>query len=87
MPYISPELRPPIQEAGEELASRILELDVKAQDGAFNYAVTSLLKSVYPETYFNFNRAIGVLECIKQEYYRRDVAPYENRKIEENGDV
>jgi len=30
---------------------------------------------------------MGVLECIKQEFYRRAVAPYEDKKKEENGDV
>jgi len=30
---------------------------------------------------------IGVLECVKQEFYRRKVAPYEDIKIIENGDI
>lgn len=30
---------------------------------------------------------LGVLECVKLELYRRVAAPYEDRKIEENGDV
>ena len=30
---------------------------------------------------------IGALECCKQEYYRAVVGPYEDIKIEENGDV
>jgi hypothetical protein len=29
----------------------------------------------------------GVLENIKQEFYRRAAAPYEDRKINQNGDV
>ena len=37
--------------------------------------------------YENFNAMIGALECCKQEYYRRIIAPYEDKKIEENGDV
>jgi hypothetical protein len=28
-----------------------------------------------------------VLECIKQEFYRRKLAPYEEAKIKENGDL
>ena len=30
---------------------------------------------------------IGVLECAKLELYRRVAAPYEDDKIDENGDV
>jgi hypothetical protein len=29
----------------------------------------------------------GVLENIKQEYYRRIAVPYEDEKIVENGDI
>ena len=31
--------------------------------------------------------AIAALECAKLELYRRLLAPYEDRKIQENGDV
>jgi hypothetical protein len=34
-----------------------------------------------------YNDVIGALECCKLELYRRMVAPYENTKIKENGDV
>jgi hypothetical protein len=32
-------------------------------------------------------RVIGALENCKMELYRRKIAPYEDIKIEENGDV
>ena len=38
----------------------------------------------------NFDRradAIAALECAKLEFYRRHLAPYEDIKIKENGDV
>jgi len=38
-------------------------------------------------SYSNVNEIIGALECIKLELYRRVAAPYEDLKIEENGDV
>jgi hypothetical protein len=28
-----------------------------------------------------------MLECAKQEFYRRNTAPYEDEKVLENGDV
>jgi len=60
---------------------------VEQVDGELNYVVTKILKEIYPLRYFPLNRAIGVLESIKQEFYRRVVAPYEDIKKGESGDV
>ena len=57
------------------------------QDGALNYAVTRIIKSVYPKKYFHYNRALGVLSAIAHELYRHIIGPYEDEKIIENGDV
>lgn len=40
-----------------------------------------------PPSYERYNAAIGALECAKLELYRRLVAPYEDQKCAENGDV
>ena len=56
-------------------------------DGELNYVITKIMKEVYPLRYYHINKAIGVLECIKQEFYRRVAAPYEDQKMKENGDV
>jgi len=37
--------------------------------------------------YQTYNDVIGVLECIKQELYRRFVSKYEDLKIKQNGDI
>jgi hypothetical protein len=37
--------------------------------------------------YANINEVIGALECCKLELYRAIAAPYEEEKIEENGQV
>ena len=37
--------------------------------------------------YSKANELVGVLECVKQEFYRRQVVPYEEEKIGENGDL
>lgn len=87
MPYIKPESRPEIDELLAGLASHLASLPDTEQDGALNYAITKILHQVYPPRYYNYNRAIGALECIKLELYRRKVAPYEDEKITENGDV
>lgn len=38
-------------------------------------------------SYHYYNEAMGVLECVKQELYRRLIAPHEDEKRKENGDV
>lgn len=87
MPYIRKEDRPEIDKMIEPLIEYFKKQKVEDVDGKINYAVTRILKNVYSPKYFNYNRAIGVLESIKQEFYRRVVGPYEDEKIKENGDV
>lgn len=57
--------------------------------GDLNYLVTELVLKFLGEhpRYTDFNAAIGALECCKLELYRRMVAPYEDEKIAQNGDV
>jgi hypothetical protein len=52
--------------------------------------ISSLLDEYLTENgrnYANINEVIGVLECAKLEIYRRVAAPYEDEKIDQNGDV
>lgn len=57
--------------------------------GELNYVITRIVAEYLGMNarYSSFNEAIGVLECAKQELYRRVVSPYEDRKLSENGDV
>lgn len=56
--------------------------------GLLNYAITSLiLRSCELGSYTDLNQVVGVLECVKLEFARKKLNPYENRKCEENGDV
>lgn len=67
--------------------------------GQLNYLITSICLAyarginkeaeVFPEviTYSLGNDIIGALECAKQEFYRRQLAPYEDRKALDNGDI
>lgn len=41
----------------------------------------------YPYSYADLNEVIGVLECAKQELYRRVLAPYEDGKKQSHRDV
>lgn len=87
MPYIQREDRPKYEKVLAELIKILKEHPVDQIDGQLNYVITRILKEAYPLKYFNINRAVGVLECCKLEYYRRVAAPYEDTKIEQNGDV
>lgn len=87
MPYIDPDSRPPIDAAIQPLIDHVKSLPLEQQDGALNYAVTRVLSELYEPRYFHYNRSMGVLSAIQAEWYRRRVAPYEDQKIAENGDV
>lgn len=88
MPYIRKEDRGRYAERINQLVMLLQTIPEKDRDGHVNYVVTVLLKRLYqPPKYRRYNKAIGVLECIKQGFYRRVVAPYEDQKIEQNGDV
>lgn len=58
--------------------------------GDLNYVITQILISFVEDqgrSYKALNDAVGALECAKLEFVRRVVNPYENSKIEDNGDV
>jgi hypothetical protein len=79
MPYIEKSRREAVVKEGALTA------------GELNYAITKLCNDyIRAQTgvgYTHVNEVIGVLECAKQEFYRRVVAPYEDSKIMQNGDV
>lgn len=58
--------------------------------GEFNFLITQACitrANIRGHRYSVYNDIIGALECAKLEMYRRMVAPYEDQKIVENGDV
>ena len=80
MPYIKQERREAI------LAG------AKPQDaGELNFAISVLVDNYLKDKggirYSHLNEVVGALDCAKLELYRRLAAPYEDKKIEENGDV
>jgi len=87
MPYIRKEERPKFNPLIDELA-KVLLTDEQALAGNLNYVVSSLLRRLSKNLrYVRINELMGVLECVKQEYYRRIAAVYEDEKIRTNGDV
>ena len=82
MPYISPEQRAPLEEYIQPLADRI------HTRGELNYVITRLIMDRLGEpTYSKLEQAMGVLECAKQELYRKVAGKYEDMKCVENGEV
>lgn len=56
--------------------------------GDINYCFSRILGGIMGETsYPKIAIITGVLENIKQEFYRRVATVYENKKISENGDI
>lgn len=58
--------------------------------GELNYAMTKMLDAwlaYQGVSYRALNTAIGVLECVKLELYRRVAADYEDEKCAVHGDV
>lgn len=89
MPYIQPAERPRL-EAIAEVAIPLLSPGTPGYAGRLNFLISRILNDsleITGVTYTQLNEIIGVLECAKQELYRRVLAPYEDKKIEENGDV
>lgn len=82
MPFLSPEAR--------AIADRKLETKENLNEGELTYAVTKLLITNWKTGKGNYAalcQIIGALECAKQQFYVEVVAPYENKKKEENGDI
>ena len=87
MPYIKKGNRAAIDNLVNPLINHLKSLPEDKQDGALNYVFTKILKNLYPLKYFHLNRALGVLSAVTSEFYRRVIAPFEDTKIKENGDV
>jgi hypothetical protein len=57
-------------------------------DGDVNYAITRIIDYFYNKpSYAIMARGIMTLECAKQEFYRKVIAPYEDEKAKKNGEV
>lgn len=58
--------------------------------GELNFIIVQVIEE-YRRTmgdgYRTFSEITGALECSKLEFYRRVVAPYEDRARDENGEV
>ena len=100
MPYIARDRRKRLIKGVDEIADAIMALALEDADeveacakpnpGDVNFVISKLLHYLYTfegKSYSNINEVIGILECAKQEFYRRQAAPYEDKKKDISGDV
>lgn len=78
MPYISKERREEVRNGQTPQTA-----------GELNYVFTLHIIEYFKihSNYQGINDVVGALEGAKLEFYRRAVAPYEEEKILENGDL
>ena len=96
MPYITKERREKFDFSVEATSDAIRNLlpedlgELCSTSGELNYLITTILLGYlnkHGKRYTIMNEIIGVLESAKLEFYRRSMAPYEEKKVKANGDV
>jgi hypothetical protein len=89
MPYIPKSEREQFQELTELINKTIIE-GPSCTKGQLNYLMTKLALAYMSrcgKNYNTMNDVMGVFTNAANEFYRVQVAPYEDLKIDENGDV
>ncbi|MBU1119533.1 hypothetical protein KKH43_06655 [Patescibacteria group bacterium] len=85
MPYLPKKDRERLDQFIDPLASAMTQ---EGRAGELNYTINRLLLAMTGEgRYKDLNELIGALEAAKLEFYRRKAGPYEDKKIEESGDL
>jgi hypothetical protein len=92
MPYIKQEDRQRIDAklSAEYIVDVLTDNRVrKLPPGELNYFISGIVWTLFrgAPSYTHANELVGVLECVKQEFIRRQLNPYEDTKVVENGDL
>jgi len=87
MPYIKKEDRSQLDPLIDALAEKLGDPDTFA--GNLNYAITRLAAKMALKNlrYRTLSQIHGVFQDAATEFYRRIVAPYEDKQIQNKGDV
>jgi len=95
MPYITKldreQLDPVITQLHKQIVNmEVDDCDTNTEDN-INYVITRLIQMVYGDSTStnsaNINEAMAVLECAKQEFYRKVAVPYQDQREFENGSI
>ena len=85
MPYVKQIYRDAFNPDLEKLCRNI------QSTGDLTYCIYKLMKMLLEKhgksSFVNMATLLSEVECAKLEFYRRIMAPYEDEKIKENGDV
>jgi hypothetical protein len=87
MPYITQEERAIVD---SEVQALITRLAAKGwNEGMVNYSISTILWEWFHQLpgYKTVNAVVGVLGCVKDEFYRRLASEYEDYKRVRNGDL
>lgn len=92
MPYLPPKFREELDQQCEigQITRYFESLDDQNFLGALNYLVYTIVRHYLFKNGKRYSRLagiVGTIHCCAAEIYRRIAAPYEDEKIEENGDV
>jgi len=93
MPYIKQDNRiildRYINDLSEAISDKHSNEDIVKVMGDLNYTITRLCAKLVGKdvSYTKIGIITGVLENVKQEFYRRIAVPYEENKVVENGDI
>lgn len=82
MPYIKQHLRDTMDSVVEQMKKAGV-----IADGDLNYILFKYCKNHIEPSYNNYKNFLGELNEAAEEIRRRLLAPYEDKKIVENGDV
>jgi hypothetical protein len=96
MPYIDKNERLELDNSIELITKAIKDIKIHMDNpndfsiylGRINYVFSNILGNLMGDpSYRKIAMITGVLENVKQEFYRRIAEPYENIKINQNGDI
>lgn len=88
MPYIKKEKRGWFNGYINAIVNLIVRREKNDTNSLVAYVIYKIIKYIYGKPSWEvMSDGIKVLDSVKEEFRRRELFPYENRKIEENGDV
>lgn len=87
MPYVKRGERIRYRREVSSIIDKLREESTQDRVGTFNYIISTIAVNITPKKYWYIALTIGTIICAILEFYRRIVAPYEDKKIKENGDV
>ncbi len=89
MPYIPKYLRHNLDKHLNKITAQLQNRDEETLAGELNYCFSRIAWDLFKKRrkYARINTINGAFISAQQEFARRKVAPYEDEKIQENGDL